>query len=57
MKDGGKSNRVKETGRFYVSGFDDEERDHEQSMSMAYRNWKMQGNGLSLKLPEEMWPC
>lgn len=57
MKDGGKSNRVKETGRFYVSGFDDEERDREQSMSMAYRNWKMQGNGLSLKLPEEMWPC
>ena len=57
MEDRGKSNRVKETGRVSVSGFNDEERDQEQSMPMACRNWKMQGNRLSLKLPEEMWLC
>ena len=57
MEDGGKSDRVKETGRVSVSGFNDEERDQEQSMLMACRNWKMQGNRLSLKLPEEMRLC
>lgn len=47
----------REIGRCYASDFEDEERGHEQRMQVTSRNWKRQGNRLSLKPPEEMQPC